>query len=197
MAGTEFFCTLDLTSGYHQIPVYEKDIPKTAFISKSGLFEYTTMPLGFCNAPVRFQRVMEYALEWGLQYLTGLIYLDDVITFGRKLEETIARLSEVLVCFRKANLKLKAKKCHLFCTEGVRPDPNITKAKQWSPPTDVSEIRQFLGLVSYYRCFIKNFMKLTDPLTKLTRKDTPFRWSLEAQESRTMYHVSFHMKVGP
>ena len=90
------------------------------------------MPFGLCNAPATFQRIMEYALS-RLQCLTCLIHLNDVITFGRMFEETIAQLSEVLECFHKANLKPKAKKCHLFCTEvtflghvvsreGVRPD---------------------------------------------------------------------------
>ena len=170
------------------------NIPKTAFISKYGLFEYTTIPFGLCNAPAMFQRIMHYALS-GLQYLTCLIYLDDVITFGKTLEETIVGLSEDLEHFRKDNLKLKGEKCYLFCPEvtflghvitreGVRPDPNnITKVQQWSPPADVSGLRQFLGLATYYRRFIKDFVKHADPLTKLTRKDTPFRWSLEAQES--------------
>ena len=83
VAGSTFFSSLDITSTYNQIPVKSEDIPKMAFVTNNGLFEYTTMPFGLCNAPETFQRVMEIALP-GLQWITCLIYLDDVLIFGKK-----------------------------------------------------------------------------------------------------------------
>ena len=116
MSGSVLFSTLDITSAYNQIPVNEDDIPKTAFITKFGLYEYTTMPFGLCNAPSTFQRIIELALQ-GLQWTSCLIYLDDVIIFGRCLEEHMSRLRAVLRRIRKANLKLKPSKCHLLQKE--------------------------------------------------------------------------------
>ena len=108
MAGSVLFSTLDITSAYNQIPVRKEDIPKTAFITKYGFFEYTTMPFGLCNAPATFQRVMELALR-GLQWSSCLIYLDDIIIFGKNLAEHMARLNAVLAQLRAAGLKLSPK----------------------------------------------------------------------------------------
>lgn len=138
VADSQLFSTLDITSAYNQIPVRAEDIPKTAFITKYGLYEYTQMSFGLCNAPATFQRVMELALA-GLQWVTCLIYLDDVVIYSKTVEEHLSRLGDVLSRIQKANLKLKPEKCHLFQQEvkflghvvsgrGVLPDPdNIDK----------------------------------------------------------------------
>ena len=112
-AGATVFSTLDLTSGYHQVPVKVEDAPKTAFVTKYGLYEFRTMPFGLYNAPATFQRVMELALR-GLQWTTCLIYLDDIIIFGATFKEHMLRLTGVLQRIRKANLKLKPEKCELL-----------------------------------------------------------------------------------
>ena len=96
--------------------MHGKDIPKTAFVTKHGLFEFVTMPFGLTNAPATFQRMMEIALS-GLQWSSCLIYLDDVIVFGRNTEEHLVRLGQVLQRIRQAGLKLKPSKCHLCQTE--------------------------------------------------------------------------------
>ncbi len=183
MSNATIFSTLDMTSGYNQIPVREGDIQKTAFITKHGLFQYKTMPFGLCNAPATFQRVMELALR-GLQWVTCLIYLDDVIIFATTFEEHLLRLKQVFDRIRKANLKLQPGKCHLFQTEveflghivskdGIKPNHcNISKIQQWKRPTNVTEVRQFLGLCSYYRRFVKNFSAIAKPLTDLTKKES-------------------------
>ena len=137
-AGAKLFSTFDLTAGYHQVPVMEKDIPKTAFISKYGLYEHLTMPMGMMNSGATFQRIMETALR-GLQWLICLIYLDDVCVFGKDFDEHIHRVEQVLSRMRDAGLKLKPEKCHLLKTEvnflsftiserGILPSPhNVAK----------------------------------------------------------------------
>ncbi len=194
VAGASIFSTLDITSAYNQIPVREADIPKTAFVTRQGLFEYCTMPFGLTNAPATFQRAMEIALS-GLQWTTCLIYLDDVIVFGRTFAEHRDRLVEVLGRIRKAGLKLKPGKCQLFrpqvtflghvvSGEGVKPDPtNISKVADWPTPSNVTDVRAFLGLGNYYRRFVKDFAEIAKPLTELTKKEhlRSFTWTPACQ----------------
>ena len=110
----KYFSTLDLQSSYWQIRVAESDIPKTAFITKYGIFEYTKMPFGLCNAGSTFQRCMEL-ISRGLQWHTLLIYLDDIIILGRDINENLERLDEALGRLQAAGLKLKPGKCQILC----------------------------------------------------------------------------------
>ena len=194
MAGSVMFSTLDMTSGYHQIPIKEGDIPKTAFVTRQGLYEFTTMPFGLTNAPATFQRVMEVACR-GLQWSSCLIYLDDVLIFGKTPAQHAQRLQLVLERIRMAGLKLKPEKCELFQTEvrflghivsaeGVLPDPsNTSKIRDWPVPRNVTEVRQFLGLCSYYRRFVRNFSILAKPLSDLTCKDSELVWNSTCQQA--------------
>ena len=194
VSGATLFSTLDLTSGYHQVPVREEDIPKTAFICKYGLFESPVVPFGVTGAPALFQRVMELAMS-GLQWSTVLIYLDDLVIWGRDFQEHLSKLRLVLDQIKAANLKLKPQKCHLckpsveflghiVCGKGISPNAmNVAKVQQWPVPRTVKEVRQFLGLASYYRRFIPQFAKVANPLTNLTRKETSFKWDLDCQEA--------------
>ena len=95
LSGSTIFSTFDLISGFNQIPVKKEDIPKTAFVTKYGLFEYKTLPFGLCNGPSTCQRLMELVLN-GLQWQTCLIYLDDIIVFSPSFDQHIERLEEVL-----------------------------------------------------------------------------------------------------
>ena len=113
VSGSTIFTTVHMTSGYHQVPVKESDIPKTAFVTKYGLYEFTKMPMGLKSAPMTFQRVMKLALQ-GLQWQSCLIYLDDVVIFSKTFDEHIERLSTVLDRIRTAGLKLKPEKCQFF-----------------------------------------------------------------------------------
>ncbi len=152
------------------------------------------MPFGLSNAPATFQRLMELTLS-GLQWLTCLIYLDDVIIFGSSFEEHLLRLKEVLGRFRAANLKLKPTKCQLFqdkvtflghvvSKDGIQPDPSNTgKVLAWPTPTNVTEVRQFLGFCSYYRRFVKNFSMIAKPLTDLTKKESALEWTDKCQDA--------------
>ena len=133
LEGARWFSTLDLASGYWQVRMAEDDKEKTAFGTQSGLYQFTVMPFGLCNAPATFERLME-RVQRGLQWQVAVVYLDDAIVLGRTFEEHYQRLATVLWRFRTAGLKPKPKKCDLFKTEvsflghlvsaeGVRTDP--------------------------------------------------------------------------
>ena len=172
----------------------EKDIPKTAFCSKYGLHEFLFMPFGLTSAPATYQRLMELVLT-GLQWSICLIYLDDVIIFGRNFEENIERLDVVLTWFGAAGLKLKPTKClffldrvtflgHVITKERILPDPdNLAKIANWPVPRNVREVRGIIGLGNYYRRFVKDYRKRVQPLVSLTKKNTPFKWTQECQEA--------------
>ena len=194
LAGSKYFCTLDLASGYWQVPLDEDAKLKSAFVIPGGLFEFEVMPFGLCNAPSTFERLMETVFV-GLQWKILLIYLDDMIIFGSSVDEVVNRLESVLQRLRSAKLKLKPKKCHLFHKEvsflghvvseaGVTTDPaKIDAVEKWPTPINAKQVRSFLGLASYYRRFIKNFSNVAKPLTKLTEKEQEFIWTTECEEA--------------
>lgn len=194
VAGATIFSTFDLTSGYHQIPVKDEDIPKTAFCTKYGLYEFKTMPFGVCNGPATCQRLMELVLK-GLQWQICLIYLDDVIVYSKNFEDHINRLDMVLQRILVAGLKLKPEKCqllksqvnflgHVVSKKGIEPNPeNVSKILNLPTPKSVRDIRQVLGMGSYYRRHIKDFSILVKPLTELTKKNHKFIWTNECQNA--------------
>lgn len=194
VAGSSLFSNLDLTSGYFQIPLKPEDIPKSAFCCKYGHYEMTRMPFGLNNACSTFQRTMEIALQ-GLQWVTCLIYIDDIIIFGSTFAEHISRLDEVLNRIKKAGLKLKPEKCNLLQVEvvflghvvskkGVRPDPNnIAKILQWPVPSNAKQVKQFVATGSYYRRFVKDFAKIAKPLTELTKQGVQFIWNEKCEKA--------------
>ncbi len=192
VAGAKVFSTMDITSAYNQVPIRKEDIPKSAFVTKYGLFECSTMCFGMCNAPSTYQRLMEIVLA-GLQWQICLIYLDDVIIFSDDFETHVGRIQEVLERMREANLKLKPKKCSLFKSEvkflghvlseeGVLPDPdNVKRLAEWPTPRRVKDVRAFLGLGNYYRRFVQGYSQLVKPLTALTQKAVPFQWTSDCE----------------
>ena len=191
--GAKWFSTLDLKSGYWQVPIAEQDKEKTAFRTSSGqLFEFNQVPFGLCNAPATFSRLMDRVLA-GLHWETCLFYLDDIIVFSSTWEEHLARLREVFERLRHAKLKLGASKCtfaakevsylgHRVTEEGLLPDPSLLAAiRDIPPPKTATEVRSFLGLAGYYRRYVKGFAAIAAPLHALTRKDALFHWSEDCQ----------------
>ena len=179
LSGAKWFATLDLSSGYHQVEIEETDREKTAFTAGPlGFWQYTRMPFGLTNAPALFQRLMERVLS-GVHLKTALVYLDDIVVFGASISELKEKLEEVFKKIEAAGLKLKAKKCVLFCQElkylghivsheGVRCDPDmLSPIKDWKAPNNVKELQRFLGFANFYRRFIKGFASLAQPLTEL------------------------------
>ena len=192
--GASMFCSLDLASGFWQVEMNETSAAKTAFVTRNGLFQFKVMPFGLCNAPATFERLMEIILR-GLLWKGSMVYIDDIICYGKSFEETNKHLKEVLMRISKANLKLKPKKCELFKKRllflgfivdehGIRCDPSKVEAvKKWPPPTDVGELRSFVGFASYHRRFIKGFAQIAAPMIKLTRKTEPYIWGEEQETS--------------
>ena len=191
--GAKWFSTLDLKSGYWQVPITEQDKAKTAFRTSSGqLFEFNQVPFGLCNAPATFSRLMDRVLA-GLHWETCLFYLDDIIVFSSTWEEHLARLRQVFERLRHANLKLGADKCtfaakevnylgHRVTEEGLLPDSSLLAAiREIPPPKTATEVRSFLGLAGYYRRYVKGFAAIAAPLHALTRKDAVFHWSEDCQ----------------
>lgn len=192
LAGTKWFSTLDLQSGYWQVEIAEKDKEKTAFSASNGLWQFKVMPFGLCNAPATFERLMEQVLR-GLNWKTCLVYLDDIIVMGKTFDAHLKNLAEVLQRISSAGLKLSVKKCALFQKEvkylghrvtaaGISTDEDKIRAvKDWPRPQNLHELRSFLGLCTYYRRFVPNFASIAASLHELTKKSRTYHWA-EAQE---------------
>ena len=192
LGGAEYFCTMDLASGYWQVRMKKEDRPITAFATRKGLFQFKVMPFGLTNAPATFQRLMDTVLK-GLQWQRCLVYLDDIIVFGKDFGETLANLTMVMERLKAAGLKLKASKCqwfkrsvkylgHVVSARGIKCDPDkIQAVKDWPVPRSVTQVRQFLGFAAYYRKFISHFSETAQPLTNLTKKSVRFYWDEKCQ----------------
>src|SRR5207248_4080521 len=156
----------------------EKDIKKTAFITSEGLYESLVMPFGLCNAPATFQRLMHEVLG-NLIYTKAPVYLNDIIIHSKTFEQHLKDIEKVFGKLREAKLMSKESKCefcaleikflgHIIGRDGRKVDPDkVEKVKNYSRPENISQLRGFLGLASYYRKFIKDFSKKAKPLTKL------------------------------
>ena len=194
MDGALYFSTLDLRSGYHNIPIKDCDKDKTSFITRKGCFRYKVLPFGLTTAPSVFQRLMDFVL-CGLTYASCLVYLDDIIVFAPDFETHVLRLQEVFERLRSANLKLHPSKCFLFqrrvaflghtlSENGIEVQTEkIDAIREWSRPRNVREVRQFMGTCSYYRRFILGFADIAAPLYALLRKNATFHWEDEQERA--------------
>ena len=186
--GATYFTTFDLGAGYHHIPLDKPSIPKTAFNSPFGKFEYMKVPFGLAQAPAYFQELMTGILK---DFPLAIAYLDDIIIFSKTPQEHLLHIRMVFKKLKSANLSMKKSKYSFFSKEiqylghilsatGIRPLPSKTHAMQhMQPPTTPKQVRAFLGLVRYYRKFIKGFAKIAKTLTLLTRQQVKFEWTPE------------------
>jgi len=194
LRGACMFSKIDLRSCYHQLKIHNSDIPKTTFITRYGLYEYTVMSFGLTNAPAYFMYMMNKVF---MQYLHKfvVVFIDDIPVFSKTKEKHVEHLRLVLQKHREHKLYAKRSKCefwleevsflgHVVSNGGNVVDPSKVKdVLNWKPPIDVSEIHSFLGLAGYYRRFIKGFSKLTKPMTALLQKNAKFVWSDKCQAS--------------
>jgi hypothetical protein len=187
LEGSKWFSALDITSAYWNVEMEETAKEKTAFSTRLGHFQFKRMPFGLVNAGATFSRLMQHILK-GLEWKACLIYLDDVITLGKDFDDALNNQSEVLTKLETAGIKLKPKKCFLFQKEveflghlvtenGVRTSPGkIEAVKNWPAPENLTEVKSFLGLVTYYKEFIPSFGDVARPLYQLSKADQEFIW---------------------
>jgi hypothetical protein len=187
LAGAKIFSKIDLASGYHQIRIREEDIPKTAFRSRYGHFEYLVMPFGLTNAPATFMTLMNDILRTYLDKFV-VVYLDDILIYSKNEDEHVEHLEKVLATLKKHQLYAQPEKCefgvkltsflgHRVSAEGISVEEDKVKAvSDWPTLKNDRDVRSYLGLCNYYRRFIRGFARIAAPLTKLLRKDKEFTW---------------------
>ncbi|GJW27318.1 reverse transcriptase domain-containing protein [Tanacetum coccineum] len=187
LQGSSVYSKIDLRSGYHQLRVRDEDIPKTAFRTRYGHYEFQVMPFGLTNAPTVFMDLMNRVCRPYLDKFV-IVFIDDILIYSKTKEEHDAHLRLILELLKKEELYAKFSKCdfwlskvqflrHVIDSEGIHVDPaKIKSIKDWESPKTPTEIRQFLGLAGYYRRFIEGFSKIAKPMTKLTQKSVKFNW---------------------
>ncbi|GJS21588.1 putative reverse transcriptase domain-containing protein [Tanacetum coccineum] len=192
LQGSSIYSKIDLRSGYHQLRVREEDIPKTAFRTRYGHYEFQVMPFGLTNAPAVFMDLMNRVCKPYLDKFV-IVFIDDILIYSKNKQEHAEHLKLILELLKKEQLYAKFSKCefwipkvqflgHVIDSQGIHVDPaKIESVKDWESPKSATEIRQFLGLAGYYRRFIEGFSKIAKPMTKLTQKKIKFEWSDKAE----------------
>jgi hypothetical protein len=192
LAGSKVFSLIDLRNAYHQCKILPTDVPRTAFRSPFGHYEYLTLSFGLVNAPAAFQAVMNKIFS-KLLYKCCLVYLDDILVFSKTAEEHAQHLKDVLDILKANKLTVALHKCtlnqasvlflgHIIDGQGVATDPTKIAALQKFPvPTDVHKLRSFLGTCNYFRRFVRKYAEIVRPLTDLLKHDTAYVWSTKCQ----------------
>ncbi|KAJ4956298.1 hypothetical protein NE237_013081 [Protea cynaroides] len=185
LQGTKVFSKIDLRSGYHQLKIKEGDIPKTAFRTRYGHYEFLVMSFGLTNAPAMFMELMNRVFHDMLD-TSVIVFIDDILVYSKDKDTHIKNLNVALQRLRKEKLYAKFSKCefwlsevaflgHVVSAEGIKVDPSKIEAiVKWEVPKGVSEIRSFLGLAGYYRRFVEDYSRIAVPLTSLTKKGQTF-----------------------
>ncbi|KAL0543592.1 hypothetical protein IC582_018692 [Cucumis melo] len=171
LQGATVFSKIDLRSGYHQLRIKDEDVPKTAFRSRYGHYEFIVMSFGLTNAPAVFMDLMNRVFREFLDTFV-IVFIDDILIYSKTEAE------------HEEHLRMVSFLGHVVSKAGVSVDPaKIEAVTGWTRPSTVSEVRSFLGLAGYYRRFVENFSRIATPLTQLTRKGAPFVWSKACEDS--------------
>ena len=192
LKGSKVYSGFDARSGYHHMELSAKARPKSAFVTPTDKYEFTRCPFRLTQAPAYFQRLINKVLA-DLDFAFG--YLDDILIYSPDVPTHLVHMRQLFQRLREADLKLNREKCnffkshiqylgHLISGEGIKPLPKkLESIKEMPPPTTPKEVKQFLGLIGYYRKFVPRFADVARPLTNLTRLDQPFEWSDKCQAS--------------
>lgn len=182
LGNAQYFSTLDLAKGFHQISIDKKERHKTAFSTADGHYEFTRMPFVLKNAPASFQRVMNEVLHDNIGKIC-IVYLDDILIFSTSLQVHIDSLTKIFKRLLEYNLKVQVDKCsflrreteylgHIISDKAIQPNPNkIEIVKQIKIPQTAKQIKSFLGITGFYRKFIRDYSKVALPMTKYLRKN--------------------------
>ncbi|KAK1681233.1 hypothetical protein QYE76_042081 [Lolium multiflorum] len=194
LTGAVVFSKIDLRTGYHQPKIRASDIPKTAFTTGYGLYEYNVMSFGLTNAPAYFMNLMNKIFMNFLDKFV-VVFIDDILIYSKSEEEHEQHLEAVLETLREHKLYAKFSKCefwlkevgflgHILSAGGIAVDPaKIKTVAEWKVPTTQTEVRAFLGLAGYYRRFVEGFSSIARPMTQLLKKDKKFEWTDKCEES--------------
>ena len=194
LSRAKVFSKIDLRSGYHQIKIRPEDVPKTAFSTRYGLYEYLVMSFGLTNASAHFMYLMNLVFMPELDMFV-VVFIDDILVYSETPEDHEQHLRIVLSRLREHKLYTKFSNCefwlrkvqflgHVLSEEGISVDPSkVQQVMDWNAPTSVTEIQSFLGLAGYYRRFIPDFSKIAKPMTRLLQKDEKFEWTPECESA--------------
>ncbi|GKC35183.1 putative reverse transcriptase domain-containing protein [Tanacetum coccineum] len=203
LQGSSVYSKIELRSGYHQLRVRDEDIPKTAFRTRCGHYEFQVMPFGLTNAPAVFMDLMNRVCRPYLDKFV-IVFIDDILIYLNTKEEHDAHLRLILEFLKKEELYTKFSKCdfwlskvqflrHVIDSEGIHVDPaKIDSIKDWESPKTPIEICQFLGLAGYYRRFIEGFSKIAKPMMKLTQKRLG---EVLMQKEKVIAYASHQLKI--
>ncbi|KAL7289564.1 hypothetical protein TKK_0016535 [Trichogramma kaykai] len=191
---SKYFPTLDLQSGFYQVPIDSADAYKTAFSTPFHHLQFRRMALGLKGSPGTFQALMDKVLS-GLQGIELFIYMDDIVVYVNSIQEHKEKMFRLMGRLKSANLTVRPDKCHFLKTtvtylghiiseKGVEPDPSkVSAVSNFPRPKNRMNIKQFLGLAGYYRRFVKDFAKIAKPLTGLLKADIPWDWTTAQEEA--------------
>jgi hypothetical protein len=206
LAGAKIFSKIDLRSGYHQIKIRASGVPKTAFSTRYGLYEFLVMSFGLTNAPAYFMYLMNSVFMNELDKFV-VVFIDDILIYSKNEAEHAKHLRIVLQRLRDHKLYAKFSKCefwldsvkflgHTISQNGISMDPSkVQEVMDWKPPKSVHQIRSFLGLVGYYRRFILDISRIAKPMTELLKKGVKFVWSEECD--KTFHTLREHLTSAP